>query len=98
MPRRWVSAAPAGASATSAADQKRRLREAELLTALAAGPHPARNPQQNLADLRAQLERQAQELESMHVSVHMHVASEAEPSTMRVSIPQTTPEPSGQTS
>jgi 5-oxoprolinase (ATP-hydrolysing) len=31
------------------------LREADLLAALAAGPHPARNPQQNLADLRAQM-------------------------------------------
>ncbi len=32
-----------------------RLREAELLAELAKGPWPARNPQRNLADLRAQL-------------------------------------------
>ncbi len=32
-----------------------RLRESELLAALAAGPWPARNPLQNLADLRAQV-------------------------------------------
>jgi 5-oxoprolinase (ATP-hydrolysing) len=32
-----------------------RLDETGLRRALAAGPHPARNPQQNLADLRAQL-------------------------------------------
>jgi 5-oxoprolinase (ATP-hydrolysing) len=32
-----------------------RLREAELCAVLAAGPYPARNPRQNLADLRAQL-------------------------------------------
>ncbi len=41
------------------------LLERPLLEALAAGPHPARNPAQNLADLRAQLaanERGAQEL------------------------------------
>ncbi|EWS57277.1 Acetone carboxylase alpha subunit [Methylibium sp. T29-B] len=31
------------------------LREAELLAVLGAGPHPARNPAQNLADLRAQI-------------------------------------------
>ncbi len=31
------------------------LREAELRTALAAGPWPARNPDQNVADLKAQL-------------------------------------------
>ncbi|MEY4752241.1 MAG: hypothetical protein RIQ60_4455, partial [Pseudomonadota bacterium] len=32
-----------------------RLREAELLELLASGPWPARNPQQNIADLRAQI-------------------------------------------
>ncbi|WP_437994347.1 hydantoinase B/oxoprolinase family protein [Sorangium sp. So ce145] len=45
-----------------------RLREAELLALLGAGPYPARNPQQNLADLRAQIaanEKGAQELAAM---------------------------------
>ena len=32
-----------------------RLREAEIVARLGASPHPARNPRQNLADLRAQL-------------------------------------------
>ncbi len=31
------------------------LREAEILQKLQSGPHPARNPQQNLADLQAQI-------------------------------------------
>ncbi|WP_437948470.1 hydantoinase B/oxoprolinase family protein [Sorangium sp. So ce296] len=45
-----------------------RLREAEILAALGGGPYPARNPQQNLADLRAQIaanEKGAQELSTM---------------------------------
>ncbi len=45
-----------------------RLREAETLHLLSAGPYPARNPQQNLADLRAQLAantKGAQELQRM---------------------------------
>jgi len=44
------------------------LREAELLAMLAGGPFPARNPSQNLADLRAQIaanEKGAQELALM---------------------------------
>ena len=32
-----------------------RIREAELMHLLGSGPYPARNPQQNLADLRAQI-------------------------------------------
>jgi 5-oxoprolinase (ATP-hydrolysing) len=36
-------------------DRPGRLREAECLAILAGGPHPARNPQQNLADLKAQI-------------------------------------------
>ncbi len=32
-----------------------RLREAEMLALLHSGAHPARNPQQNLADLKAQI-------------------------------------------
>ncbi len=42
-----------------------RFRERELLALLSSGPHPCRNPQQNLADLRAQVaanEKGAQEL------------------------------------
>jgi len=45
-----------------------RFREAELLEQLNAGPYPARNPAQNLADLQAQIaanERGAQELLKM---------------------------------
>ena len=45
-----------------------RLRAAELLALLAGGPYPARNPQQNLADLRAQIaanEKGAAELARM---------------------------------
>ncbi|WP_437961282.1 hydantoinase B/oxoprolinase family protein [Sorangium sp. So ce119] len=45
-----------------------RLREAEILALLGGGPYPARNPQQNLADLRAQIaanEKGAQELRAM---------------------------------
>jgi 5-oxoprolinase (ATP-hydrolysing) len=44
------------------------LREAELRAQLAAGPHPARNPRQNLADLQAQIaanEKGAQELRAL---------------------------------
>jgi len=45
-----------------------RLHEQELLDLLTSGPYPARNPAQNLADLRAQLaanEKGAQELRAM---------------------------------
>jgi 5-oxoprolinase (ATP-hydrolysing) len=45
-----------------------RLREEELLALLARGPYPARNPRQNLADLRAQIaanEKGAEELARM---------------------------------
>lgn len=45
-----------------------RLREAETIELLCAGPHPSRNPQANLADLRAQIaanERGVQELAAM---------------------------------
>jgi 5-oxoprolinase (ATP-hydrolysing) len=44
------------------------LREAEMLALLHSGPHPARNPQQNLADLKAQIaanEKGVQELRCM---------------------------------
>lgn len=44
------------------------LREAEMLALLASGPHPSRNPAQNMADLRAQIaanEKGVQELRRM---------------------------------
>ncbi|MFN4004016.1 MAG: hydantoinase B/oxoprolinase family protein [Hylemonella sp.] len=72
-----------------------RLREAELLALLSAGPYPARNPQQNLADLKAQIaanEKGAQELRKMVaqfgldvVQAYMrHVQDNAEESVRRV--------------
>jgi len=72
-----------------------RLREAELLALLASGPHPSRNPQQNLADLRAQIaanEKGVQELQVMvaqygraTVAAYMqHVQDNAEESVRRV--------------
>ncbi|MCZ8074112.1 MAG: hydantoinase B/oxoprolinase family protein, partial [Paucibacter sp.] len=72
-----------------------RLREAELLALLASGPHPSRNPQQNLADLRAQIaanEKGVQELQAMvaqygraTVAAYMqHVQDNAEESVRRV--------------
>src|SRR5690625_3899131 len=45
-----------------------RFREAETIDLLTSGPHPSRNPQSNVADLRAQIaanERGVQELASM---------------------------------
>ena len=45
-----------------------RLREAEMLELLAGGTYPSRNPQQNLADLKAQIaanEKGVQELRKM---------------------------------
>jgi 5-oxoprolinase (ATP-hydrolysing) len=72
-----------------------RLREAELLALLASGPHPSRNPQQNLADLRAQIaanEKGVQELKAMvgqygreTVAAYMgHVQNNAEESVRRI--------------
>jgi 5-oxoprolinase (ATP-hydrolysing) len=71
------------------------LREAELLSALASGPYPARNPQQTIADLRAQIaanEKGVQELRAMvtqfgrpTVAAYMkHVQDNAEESVRRV--------------
>ncbi|WP_036251496.1 hydantoinase B/oxoprolinase family protein, partial [Methylibium sp. T29] len=71
------------------------LREAELLAVLGAGPHPARNPAQNLADLRAQIaanEKGAQELRALVAQVGLetvqaymqHVQDNAEESVRRV--------------
>jgi 5-oxoprolinase (ATP-hydrolysing) len=72
-----------------------RLREAELLALLGSGPYPARNPAQNLADLRAQIaanQKGVQELQAMvtqyghaTVSAYMqHVQDNAEESVRRV--------------
>ena len=71
------------------------LREAEMLDLLSSGAHPARNPQQNLADLRAQIaanQKGAQELQRMVeqyglsvVQAYMgHVQDNAEESVRRV--------------
>jgi len=71
------------------------LREQALLALLGSGPHPSRNPQQNLADLRAQIaanEKGVQELRAMvaqfgraTVDAYMqHVQDNAEESVRRV--------------
>jgi 5-oxoprolinase (ATP-hydrolysing) len=71
------------------------LREAELLALLQSGPHPARNPAQNIADLKAQVaanEKGVQELRKMVaqygldvVQAYMgHVQDNAEESVRRV--------------
>lgn len=72
-----------------------RLREAEMLALLSSGRHPSRNPQQNLADLKAQIaanEKGVQELRRMVaqfglevVQAYMrHVQDNAEESVRRV--------------
>jgi len=48
------------------------LREGELRTQLAAGPWPARNPAQNLADLRAQLAANARGIAELERAVGRH--------------------------
>ena len=71
------------------------LREAELMAALRAGPYPARNPEQTLADLRAQIaanQKGVEELGAMvaqfgraTVAAYMkHVQDNAEESVRRV--------------
>jgi 5-oxoprolinase (ATP-hydrolysing) len=75
--------------------ERGRLREAEMLELLSSGPWPSRNPQQNLADLKAQIaanEKGAQELRRMVAQfdldvVHAymkHVQDNAEESVRRV--------------
>ncbi|WP_022982119.1 hydantoinase B/oxoprolinase family protein [Ideonella sp. B508-1] len=75
--------------------ERGRLREAELLALLQSGPYPSRNPQQNLADLRAQIaanEKGVQELRAMVsqygretvVAYMQHVQDNAEESVRRV--------------
>lgn len=72
-----------------------RLREREILELLRSGPHPSRNPEQNLADLKAQIaanEKGVQELRKMVaqfgldvVQAYMrHVQDNAEESVRRV--------------
>ncbi|MEK8029372.1 hydantoinase B/oxoprolinase family protein [Ideonella sp. DXS29W] len=72
-----------------------RLREAEFMSLLRSGPYPARNPEQTLADLRAQIaanEKGVQELKAMvaqfgrdTVAAYMgHVQANAEESVRRV--------------
>jgi 5-oxoprolinase (ATP-hydrolysing) len=76
-------------------DRPGRLREAECREILASGPYPARNPDQNLADLKAQIaanEKGRDELQRMVdrygldvVRAYMrHVRSNAEESVRRV--------------
>ncbi len=71
------------------------LREAEILALLASGEYPSRNPQQNLADLKAQIaanEKGVQELRRMVVQFGLdvvqaymrHVQDNAEESVRRV--------------
>jgi 5-oxoprolinase (ATP-hydrolysing) len=71
------------------------LREAEMLALLRSGPHPSRNPDQNMADLKAQIaanEKGVQELRKMVdqfgldvVQAYMrHVQDNAEESVRRV--------------
>ena len=71
------------------------FREQEMRAILTAGPHPARNPDQNIADLRAQIaacEKGAQELRKMTtqfgldaVRAYMgHVQDNAEEAVLRV--------------
>ncbi|MBV8620187.1 MAG: hydantoinase B/oxoprolinase family protein [Curvibacter sp.] len=75
--------------------ERGRLREEEMVALLLSGPHPSRNPGQNMADLRAQIaanEKGAQELRAMvahygqgTVSAYMrHVQDNAEESVRRV--------------
>jgi len=75
--------------------ERGRLREAEILALLSSGEHPSRNPQQNLADLKAQVaanEKGVQELRKMVeqfglpvVQAYMrHVQDNAEESVRRV--------------
>ena len=75
--------------------ERGRLREAEMLALLESGAHPARNPAQNIADLKAQIaanEKGVQELRKMVaqygldvVQAYMgHVQDNAEESVRRV--------------
>ena len=52
--------------------ERGRLRELELRALLAAGPYPARNPNQNVADLRAQLAANARGGSELARAVQVH--------------------------
>jgi 5-oxoprolinase (ATP-hydrolysing) len=52
--------------------ERGRLREPALRAALASGPYPARNPDQNLADLRAQLAANARGTAELERAVRQH--------------------------
>ena len=84
-----------GQGAAKADGRAGRIREGELMALLTSGPYPARNPQQNLADLRAQIaanEKGREELLKMVeqfgldvVRAYMqHVQDNAEESVRRV--------------
>ena len=49
-----------------------RMREAEMRALLASGPHPARNPEQNLADLRAQIAANAKGAEEVSRTIERY--------------------------
>jgi 5-oxoprolinase (ATP-hydrolysing) len=72
-----------------------RLLEAEILALLASGPYPSRNPQQNLADLKAQIAANEKGVQELHKAVAQfglevvqaymrHVQDNAEESVRRV--------------
>ncbi len=49
-----------------------RLREAEALALFSSGPYPSRNPQQNLADLRAMIAANETGVQALHAAVARH--------------------------
>ncbi|MGF7175601.1 hydantoinase B/oxoprolinase family protein [Azospirillum doebereinerae] len=49
-----------------------RFREEELLELLGSGPHPARNPAQNIGDLKAQIAANEQGMRELHRIVRSH--------------------------
>ncbi|MCG5239917.1 hydantoinase B/oxoprolinase family protein [Azospirillum doebereinerae] len=49
-----------------------RFREADLLELLGSGPHPARNPAQNIGDLKAQIAANEQGMRELHRIVRAH--------------------------
>ena len=52
--------------------QAGRFREDEMLSRLRAGPHPARNPAQNIADLKAQVAANEKGVRELHAMVAQH--------------------------
>jgi 5-oxoprolinase (ATP-hydrolysing) len=49
-----------------------RLREAEMVALLQSGPYPSRNPQQNLADLKAQIAANEKGVQELHRMVEQY--------------------------